>query len=387
MADTRRSEAAALDQGAAAGVAAVDDPGQSLSLIPGGRDRPVVPPPAMPPPRRGVVRSLLDSPWEFSFYQAIQLLDALDPASSVGRLGPVEKERLRFRTTASLGFAANDISGVSYKTGSEERPDRYEVTVSFLGLYGPPSPMPAHYTERVIAYELDNTNVRDFYDVFNHRLIAFSYRVWRKYRYYAEYRTGATDRFSERLYAILGLTKAHLERTDALNWIRLLPYAGLLSLYSHSASMLANIITHYFEGVPAQIEEWVPRRVRIPLAQQNRLGTRQCLIGDNMVIGESVPDCAGKFRIWLGPMSFEEFQDYLPDGRHFATLRSLVRVMLRDQLDFDLALVLREEDLPEWKLEPGSPNRLGWSMWLGEHQRQREVVQIDMRLEQEPSLF
>ncbi|MBN0294483.1 type VI secretion system baseplate subunit TssG, partial [Pseudomonas aeruginosa] len=45
----------------------------------------------------------------------------------------------------------------------------------------------------------------DFLDIFNHRLIAQYYRIWRKYSYPATFRAGGTDNISQYLLGLAGL--------------------------------------------------------------------------------------------------------------------------------------------------------------------------------------
>ena len=51
-----------------------------------------------------------------------------------------------------------------------------------MGLYGPSSPLPNHYTEDVLWASADEDAARSFLDLFNHRLISLVFRAWEKYR-------------------------------------------------------------------------------------------------------------------------------------------------------------------------------------------------------------
>ena len=71
----------------------------------------------------------------------------------------------------------------------------------------------------------------EFFDIFNHRIIALFYRGWQKYRFYIAYeRTGASDDvISARLLDLIGLgTKGLTHRMD-IEDEACLYYAGLLS--------------------------------------------------------------------------------------------------------------------------------------------------------------
>src|SRR5262245_52968389 len=62
------------------------------------------------------------------------------------------------------------------------------MTVAFFGLTGPNGALPVHYTQAIIK-QLEKgrgderTALRDWLDLFNHRLVSIFYRSWEKYRF------------------------------------------------------------------------------------------------------------------------------------------------------------------------------------------------------------
>jgi type VI secretion system protein ImpH len=241
------------------------------------------------------------------------------------------------------------------------------MTVTFMGLYGSVSPLPAFYTEELIAGNREESNRRDFLDLFHHRIISLLYRSWEKYRYYLQFQPGGTDRFSQWMYALVGLGGPAQREGLELDWERLLAYVGLLSMRSRSAPTLARIISHYFQGLPVRIQQCVERWVVIDHSQHARLGENNSSLGTDCTIGERVRDRSGKFRVCVGPLSFAVFGKYLPDGPGYRPLQDLVRFSLRDPLEFDISLTLVKDEIPDLDLAADNPCRLGWSSWLGDH--------------------
>src|SRR6202012_4572062 len=91
----------------------------------------------------------------------------------------------RFGAHISLGFPASQIQDL-LRPKNPDDPSRMIVT--FMGLVGPSSALPRYYTEMILerARKKDFT-LRDFFDLFNHRLISLFYRAWEKYRVLSAY--------------------------------------------------------------------------------------------------------------------------------------------------------------------------------------------------------
>jgi len=319
-----------------------------------------------------VIEQLCADSRYYSFFKLVELLQSISKtAVPVGHQGPVEREILRFRPAAHLAFPASDIASL------EHSEDKLQLSINFLGLYGTTSPLPAFYTEAIIAADLDDSLRRDFLDLFHHRIISLLYRIWQKYRYYIEYQKGAVDVFSQRMYSLIGLGNEELRQSSNIKWERLLYYSGLLSMRSRSAVVLEKIISHYFGNLPVNIEQSVLRWVNIDTTQRNCMGADNCSLGLNMSIGERVLDRAGKFNLRLGPLDFKQFQDFLPTGKYYDSLRELVKILLIDQLDFDIVLLLKRAEVPSMRLSEDTPCRLGWSGWVGDIAEDGVVVLSD----------
>lgn len=316
-----------------------------------------------------IARLIATAP-RFAFYQAVDLLErryARDGAR-VGGFAPPEEEVLRFRPHASLGFPKADIERIEtrLRAGAEADLPLFRLTVTFLGLYGAAAPLPAFYTEAILAAEEGESARRDFMDLFHHRLISLQYRLWVKYRYYLRYEAGANDRTSEIVYSFFGLGPKPARTGLRLLYLeRLLASAGLLAMNSRSPSLLTGLISYYFRGLAVAIEPFVPRRVAIPDDQRIRLGRANARLGDDMTLGATLNDIAGKFRLVLGPLNRARFEDFLPDGRDHGHLVELVNTLLREPLDFEFELRLDSAERPALTLDRDNPCRLGWMSWLG----------------------
>ncbi|UCO98895.1 type VI secretion system baseplate subunit TssG [Metapseudomonas lalkuanensis] len=303
---------------------------------------------------------------EYSLFQAVLLvIERLRQASPEHRQLDDEAlyERLEFQANPSLGFPGSDIHSVQFFEENGEM--RARLCLNLIGLFGSGSPLPAFYGEQALGDGDDGNPTRELLDLFHHRLQRLLLPIWRKYRYRARFETGAADAFSERLFALIGLGGEQLRSAEELNWKRLLPYLGLLSLRAHSAALIEAVLRYYFKHAELFIEQCIERSVEILDEQRNRLGLANNRLGEDLVLGERVRDRSGKFRIHIRELDWERFHDFLPIGSGYQPLCALVRFTLRDPLDYDLRLELHRDAIRELRIGAENPCRLGWTSWLG----------------------
>jgi type VI secretion system protein ImpH len=302
----------------------------------------------------------------FSFFQLVQLLlRQSEGALAPGGPGPPRRETVRFRPSTGLGFSASDVSGIDIVPASDEDdPARYLVTVNFMGLYGPASPMPTHLTEDLIWSGTDGETLRDFLDLFDHRFISFIYAAWEKYRHYIRFVAEEPDSFTRATLSLVGLgSEGMIPALDA-SWLSLLRVAGLLNTSPRSAVGLECMLRELFEGTPIQIESFIRRTVRIPADQVMRLGRSGCRLGEDAVLGELVQDMEGGFRITLSPLSASQYKSLLPGSDAFNRIVRMTRFYACDPFQFDLRMVIRPEEVPPLCLSPDLGLALGQMSWL-----------------------
>jgi type VI secretion system protein ImpH len=71
-------------------------------------------------------------------------------------------------------------------------------------------------------------------------------------------------------------------------------------------------------------------------------------------------------RIRLGPLSVEQYRDFLPEGNAFKALQAMTRFFSNQCLDFEAQLVLDGKQTPGTELDTDkeNPARLGWFSWV-----------------------
>ena len=319
------------------------------------------------PEEHPLIADLLKEAHRFSFFQAVSLLERANPdAVPVGGDGPASREVVRFRPEVELGFPPSSMSAVELVEtrgvyGEEE--SRYRITSFLMGLYGAQSPLPNHYAEDILREQISDSTVRDFLDIFHHRIYSLFYRAWQKYRYPVQFRGDGGDAFTRRFLAMIGLGTPEVQRATGLEPRRLLRYAGLLIQRPRSAAALQGFLGDWFD-VPTRIEECVGRWVTIQPDDRPRLGLSGCRLGEDLVLGERAFDRRGQYQIAMGPLGYAAYEKLLPDGEDHSLLKSLTRFFVTDNLDFELELTLKGAEVPLLKLDTAQSARLGWTTWL-----------------------
>lgn len=345
------------------------------------------------------IDALLDrmesSPGAFEFAQLVRLLARVYPGrTSVGGFGDPADEAVRFGAHPSLAFPPGDVQRVFGRSENggetDTRPElnfrranrigmrgaggQPFMEVNFLGLIGPAGVLPKMYTqytaERVAAKD---TALRDFLDLFHHRLISLFYRAWRVCRPHVAAGEGADDDIlSERLRSVVGLGIGMPARTAATATAPastfddsvLLRHAALLAPHARSASALKQLLASYLQ-VPCVVDEFVPAWYRLAPGTQCALGEDDdtTVLGLGTVVGDAVLDHGARARVRIGPMSRTMFDGLLPGTRGHENLKSIVRFVAGDAVEVEVCLLLERRAVPATILGMDS-GKLGWGTWL-----------------------
>jgi type VI secretion system protein ImpH len=333
--------------------------------------------------RAALIDRLLDEPHAFEFFQAVQVLErAVQRTSDVpgsARVGEdiaPRQEAVRFRSYQALVFPPAAVLEVQPPTQAEDgipaRPP--ELSVSFLGLTGPSGVLPQHYTELLIRSLRDKSfALRDFFDLFNHRLISLFHRAWEKYRLPATYERQAPgeDAITACLMAIVGLDTPNLRKRLAVDDEAVAHYAGHYAHWPRSVAALEAILSDFFER-PVSIEQfrgrwaWLSPDEFTALPQGLASEGSFAQLGINAVIGERVWDVQGSIRNCIGPVGYKQFSDFMPGNRNLAQHVDLTRLFVGPTFSFDMQLTLARREVPFLALatEGDYVPRLGWNTWL-----------------------
>jgi type VI secretion system protein ImpH len=312
------------------------------------------------------VEELLRSePYRFEFFQAIRLLERMAPdRKPLGRFTNPSDEVARLGAYPSLSFPASEIQSIDWPEGKPP-----SLAVNFMGVTGPQGPLPHFYTTLILArLRSGDRTLRDFLDLFHHRMLSFFYQAWEKYRFAVSYERGERDRFSHHLLDLIGLGTLGLQERLAVPDDAFLFFAGILGQRPHSAHALELLLNDYFE-VPFEVIQLVGGWFRLDDTTECCIGERSTpseQLGLGAVVGDEVWNQQASARIRIGPLDLENYLDFLPNGSAYEPLRALLRFWTNEEIDFEVQLILEREEVPRCQLggEGDGAPQLGWVTWM-----------------------
>lgn len=310
-----------------------------------------------------VSRGLLEEGHRFTFFQAVRLLEKLHPnRTPVGENVEPRQEAVRFHSQTKMQFAAGDVEKVEPPASTDEP---VHMTVNFMALAGSNAPLPASISELMgeRAFRRD-TAMRDFLDIFNHRLISLFYRGRKKYRPPLDHRPPDEGRVARCLTAFMGLGTDGLADRHQFADRSLLPFAGFF-LGQRSMVGLERLLNSYFDFA-VHIEPFQGAWHHLDSEQWTHIGLRgqNQVLGQSAMLGTRVWDQQASFEVQCGPLTLKQLLDLVPTGRGYRVLCDQVQFYAGDELDFTLRLTLHHGEVPELRLGYAVDARLGWSSRL-----------------------
>lgn len=335
-----------------------------------------------------VIQSLLSKPFEYSFKQAVRLLERAaayrsDKAAAfsknpVARYAPPSSEVMRFHTRQSLSFPSSEISVIEEKK-SHTGASQWHMQVNFMGLTGSSGILPYHYSELLLKrLKIKDKSMMNFFDLFNHRLISLFYQASVKYHLPLEHErkklnttpSAEKDGHTKILMALIGLGTGGLGGRLHTKDESLIYYSGLLTKKVRTTTGLKQIIFNHF-SIPVEIKEFVGQwqeliddvRTRLPSVANPRGQNSQ--LGKSVMLGHKGWFAQGKIRIILGPLTHKQLHTFAPGTTTLKALDEIVRLYINFEHDYDYVMRIKRADIPRTiKLARDAPPILGWNTWL-----------------------
>lgn len=284
-------------------------------------------------------RDLLTNPQRFSMMQALRLLCYLN-ASTPEELDQFCRYQIKIVPWLSLAFPPAEV--VSIEKEEKNGKPAYRVTVPHYGLYSTMGALPTFYTEELLDEAREDKSIsRDFLDIINNHLYHLLYAA-NRHGDLVRRTVESANRSAEFIqYSMMGQAEETLRDPE----LPALAVIDLIAQRSRSAIRLERYLEFALkqalgpkEPVRAEVEQCVSRRAPVPSSQRCRLGLNSCRLGEDAVLGESVADSTGAFRIHLYNVRPSDAEKFLPGRKLYRSFREHIRRYLDSPQDFDLVL-------------------------------------------------
>lgn len=320
-------------------------------------------------------------PWQFDFVQLVRLMylyqedDTKLNQKMVGFENSPQDEVVRFKASPLMRHRSSDVRAIESLGDG-----RYSVEVSFLGLVGASGVLPHHYSQTVIdRLKANDESMRDFFDLFHHRVLSNFFRASVKYRLpfqhelFSRFKSDGNqsrslkrvenDTISRSISCLVGLGERSIQDRLGIDDRHLMFYAGNFSNTRPTMIGLRRMLEE-FSGMAVEILQFQFEWLYLDPADQTDLANPEKRLGENTVIGDRVGSIQNRFRVSLGPITWSQFQEMLPSGDRLKEFARFTRSYVGIGLDFDFQVILKGEEVPCMQLGNESCGRLGWNTWI-----------------------
>ena len=298
---------------------------------------------------------------QFEFHALVRLLEVFSQRddSGVGEGVDPSQEAARFRALVSMEFPQSDVHRVVMEEGSTVPP---LVETQFFGLAGLQGPLPEPYAQRVIARMQERDySMRDFLDIFNHRLLSLLHKVRKNYW------VGVSAAFPEDT-AIGHVLQAFIGENS---WLKdhFVPVRSLLSMAMcfwqrpRSAELLRMLLSTFLRtDVALKLFEYGWRHVG--QEQQTAMGGsgRYRTLGCDVVLGKRFLDTGYSFTITVGPVGLDRYFALLRGGMLFEAVQHICHSFIGQNQQYRLNIIWSAKERPHMRL--GEQVALGSTAWL-----------------------
>ncbi len=312
-------------------------------------------------PAAPLIEEIAHQPGSYGFYPAARRIEcALAPGDRLGYARTLKDEPVRFGQEPTLAFAEDEIASL-VDAGEPFLP---KLILNCLGLLGPNGALPLHFTDLILQRsDRGDYVLQHFLDIFHHRIATLLYRAWSSHQRTVSHDRPKQDHFGGYLACLAGIGLSHLKDRDTVPDLAKWFFVGRLAGQPRNAEGLAAIVGFFFD-VPAHVEPFVGRWLRMPLNMRTRLGESPATgsLGESAMLGSHVWEAQQTFRLVMGPMKFATYQSLLPDRPGHQQLLDWMKLYCGQQRRWVARLELIDSEVPRCKL--GQIGQLGWSAWL-----------------------
>jgi type VI secretion system protein ImpH len=261
-------------------------------------------------------------------FDAFQLLASLEEYYGINAEDYGSWSRLiRLSANQEIAFSCSDIEKVVEDKGG------LNIVFSFLGLLGISSPLPHYFTEYGAIHSQEKCALSDFLSIFDNRLYTLFFLAWKKC-YPFPLPKNDICMFLKCQYPVSVELKT--EEVD-------LPYCfGLMAGVAGNIYCLIEMISDYCDGVKVYIEQWSSQWVNLDCL--TKLGA-DMVLSDNIVLGDRIIDCSGKFTVILELDRLHSIRAYNSESGFISSIFKIIEAYIPQYLKYEIKVKFTSENL------------------------------------------
>ncbi len=288
----------------------------------------------------------------------VTLLDDRDTDATLGAAHSFDREPLRFHNISQLTFPEPPRQRVvveqDKKTGQSR--NRTYVDTAIFGLLGPIGPLPFTYSEmEARATRVNETGMRDLFEVFSHRSTSLMYRGWRKNRNWLENQPGAAKERQRKFSAMLEGFTGVSDLPERIAWLeferrQILSCADVFTRRVRSAGGLRRLLNRQF-NLRFEVEEFVGNWESLPDEAKTSLSSpdNPPRLGYNTIIGNRTWQAQSTFRVVIRHPSAADYQALQPGSESLRRMQLVIQLYCPPELSFRIHIIVDGS-----AIEPGS---------------------------------
>ncbi len=310
-----------------------------------------------------IKKQLQFSPERFGFVQVVRLLSRFTQELEL----PTQ-----FKINPNQCFPVSDIESL-HIIKAETPHQRYVVTVNFLGLIGQDGILPAYVNEYIITrLQQKDDSLLEFLQIFQHHLLQLFSDLVQRRHFFINLELQKPDVLLKIVDCISGQTR----QTEDIKR----RYASFYGHQVRSATSLCQLLQNHFE-LPVEVTQYTPTWITLDEHDITILGgakQQQIQLGQNTLLGSRIWHVQNHFTLWVGPLNFEQFMQFLPRGHYYKTLNAIVSDYIGLEYDFTIKLLLRRDAIPGCELRYQKVEQLGWTTWLSGKKIKNDYVIVTL---------
>ncbi|MEK7654641.1 MAG: type VI secretion system baseplate subunit TssG [Pseudomonadota bacterium] len=235
---------------------------------------------------------------------------------------------------------------------------KYNVLLNNLSLAGMYGALPDTYGEEIA--DRKNQDMRDFLDIFHHRLMGLLYRFYRKNRIFLGSKNVKNNIIGKILHNLTGLSL--FQKQFQFQETGIFPLFNLFWKNGSSISGVKELIRGYFH-VKTKVVPFLGGWIYPDKKVLSYLNKSYQALGKSLFIGRKTWDDTYGFTICIGPLDFKQYVSFIPPmQQNFPTLKQLLFYYIDNSYHVRLQLYLKSDTVPALHL--GKCSYLNFTTWL-----------------------